>query len=472
MKIRKGYAMKKAFIVLLAAAMISLSCACTKSDEPASAQSAASSSSSVQESAEDISSKADESYEQQSENRTESSVQVSEASKEEASVQESSSAEQSTVQTQNQSSSEGSAQQNSSREPAQQSSSAPESTAPVQQFSTVNENIQVTGVALDAERLELYAGGNYALKISIIPENASDRALNIEWSDDSVISVSSDGIITAKSAGNARITVSSLNGKKAVCDVTVMERPAVHISQEPQKEESSTVIQKPAEQSEESRQVSQIQQDEAVGYVGAEWFNDAVFVGDSVTLKLSYYAENGSLGNADFLCAGSLGWNNALWALNRSGNVHPTYYGRKYTVDEGVRASGKSKVFIMLGMNDIGLYGVDGAANAMITLTDRIKQKSPGVQIYIESVTPMLKSMQKKYLNNSTISRFNSRLREICSSRGYYFLDVASVMKDNNGDLEYENCSDPTAMGIHFTDTGCRKWVDYLKRHVSQLSLR
>ena len=210
-------------------------------------------------------------------------------------------------------------------------------------------------------------------------------------------------------------------------------------------------------------------EDEPTGNtLSADWFDDAVFIGDSVTLKLSYYAEDGALGKADFLCAGSLGYNNALMGIDEEGNVHPTYQGEKYTVDEGIKTIGKKKVFIMLGMNDIGLYGVDGAANAMITLTDRIKQKSPGVQIYIESVTPMLKSMQKKYLNNSTISRFNSRLREICSSRGYYFLDVASVMKDNNGDLEYENCSDPTAMGIHFTDTGCRKWVDYLKRHVSQ----
>ena len=125
------------------------------------------------------------------------------------------------------------------------------------------------------------------------------------------------------------------------------------------------------------------------------------FVGDSVTLKLSYYAENGSLGNAAFLCAGSLGWNNALWELNRSGNVHPVMYGTKYTVDEGVKASGKNKVFIMLGMNDIGLYGVDGAADAMITLTDRIKQKSPDVQIYIESVTPMLRNMQQQGISLS-----------------------------------------------------------------------
>ena len=473
--------MKKTLIIFIAAAMLSLSCACTKNDEPSDDKSAAAASASVQESSENTASGTVESSVQQS--STEESSALSQASEKEASVVESSSAQNSSDEISHQESREEKSRQESteqesaqsmSGEVSQQSSETAQSPAPVQQSSAVNENVQVTGITISAQKTEMYVGGTFALNIRVLPENASDKSIHIEWSDNNVISVSSDGIITAKAPGSAQITVSSSNGRKAVCDVTVREKPQAQPSQESEKQQtsqtsqSSTQQQKPAEQSSQSSESGNVQQDEAVGYVGADWFNDAVFVGDSVTLKLSYYAENGSLGNAAFLCAGSLGWNNALWELNRSGNVHPVMCGTKYTVDEGVKASGKNKVFIMLGMNDIGLYGVDGAADAMITLTDRIKQKSPDVQIYIESVTPMLRNMQRTYLNNKTIPQFNSRLREICSSRGYHYLDVASVMKDSNGDLEYENCSDPTAMGIHFTDTGCRKWVDYLKRHVSQ----
>ena len=61
------------------------------------------------------------------------------------------------------------------------------------------------------------------------------------------------------------------------------------------------------EQSEKSEQTSEPKKE-----VDSSWFDDAVFVGDSVTLKLSYYADNGSLGKAEFLCAGSLGYGEAL----------------------------------------------------------------------------------------------------------------------------------------------------------------
>ena len=78
--------------------------------------------------------------------------------------------------------------------------------------------------------------------------------------------------------------------------------------------------------------------------VESSWFDDAVFVGDSVTLKLSYYADNGSLGKAEFLCAGSLGYGAALQDIDADGNVHPTYEGEKYTVDDGVQMLGSKKI--------------------------------------------------------------------------------------------------------------------------------
>lgn len=217
-------------------------------------------------------------------------------------------------------------------------------------------------------------------------------------------------------------------------------------------------------QSSEKSEVSE--ESEVKKEVDASWFDDAVFVGDSVTLKLSYYAENGSLGKAEFLCAGSLGYGAALQDINAEGNVHPTYEGEKYTVDDGVKMLGAKKVFIMFGMNDIGLYGIDDSIKNMKTLTAKITEKSPDVEIYIQSVTPMLEDMQLSDLNNKSISEFNEKLKAEAEKLGYKYLDVASVMKDEKGNLISEYCSDPDAMGIHFSDEGCKAWVEYLKQNV------
>ena len=196
------------------------------------------------------------------------------------------------------------------------------------------------------------------------------------------------------------------------------------------------------------------------------WFDDAVFVGDSVTLKLSYYADGGALGNAEFLCAGSLGYNNALWDIDHPDNVHPLYKGRKVTVDDGLAKIGRNKIIIMLGMNDIGLYGVSGAIDGMNKLTDRIEAKCPDAQIYIESVTPMLEECQLRDLNNTTIRQFDEQVERVCNQKGYIYLDIASAVDDGYGNLISGYCSDPGAMGLHFSDAGCAAWVERLKETV------
>ena len=201
--------------------------------------------------------------------------------------------------------------------------------------------------------------------------------------------------------------------------------------------------------------------------VDSSWFDDALFIGDSVTLKLSYYADYGSLGNAQFLCAGSLGYGNALWDLYREGNVHPVYNGTKYTVPDGVKMIQPAKIFIMLGMNDIGLYGVNDSIENMKILTSKVEAACPSAEIYIESVTPMLQESQLRDLNNTSIAEFDSRLKTVCAEKGYHYLDIASAVEDGNGNLIYDYCSDASAMGLHFSDAGCYQWVNYLKNHVN-----
>ncbi len=200
--------------------------------------------------------------------------------------------------------------------------------------------------------------------------------------------------------------------------------------------------------------------------VSSSYFDDAVFVGDSVSLKLMYYdIANSCLGSAAWLTSGSLGIANCMWDLNRTDAVHPSYQGQKVTVVDGIAKTGKSKVYLMLGMNDIGLYGVDGTFENFKTLTDKILAASPNVTMYIQSVTPMVSSLGG--LNNDKINQYNALISEYCREKGWYFVDVASVMRDDSGYLRYSYCSDPDGMGIHFTDTACQLWVDYLYTHTA-----
>lgn len=202
--------------------------------------------------------------------------------------------------------------------------------------------------------------------------------------------------------------------------------------------------------------------------VTASYFDDAAFVGDSVSLKLSYYAAaTGELGNAQFFTAGSLGSGNALWEVSDE-SVHPSYQGTKMLVEDCIAYSGVSKVYIMLGMNDIGLYGIEDALKNYEELVTRIKAQSPDVQIIIQSMTPMAatSTIIGEDLNNENIKIYNKGLSDLCKKNGWAFVDVACVMYDaDNETLNPEFCSDAEDMGVHFTEAGCAQWIEYLSTH-------
>lgn len=202
--------------------------------------------------------------------------------------------------------------------------------------------------------------------------------------------------------------------------------------------------------------------------VDAAWFDDAVFVGDSVTLKLSYYCEDHpeALSDTQFFCAGSLSYTNALWPLDDPDAVHPYYQGQTYLTENCAKVTGAKKVFIMLGMNDIGLSGVDGAMENANTLIGNIKKNSPDVTFYIESVTPMIPSAEGDVLNNTKIRELDERLEQFANENGYQYLDLYHALADEDGCLPLEYCGDPDGQGIHFTDEACELWVQYLKENV------
>ncbi len=200
--------------------------------------------------------------------------------------------------------------------------------------------------------------------------------------------------------------------------------------------------------------------------VNGMFFDDAVFVGDSVSLKLNYYVSDqrsygDCLGKAKFLTSGSLGSAMALEAVS-SESLHPTYQGQKLRLEDTISNIGAKKVFIMLGMNDIAVYGIEGSLDNYEELVADILEKSPDAVIYAQSCTPMAVGCERSVLNNKNIVKYNNALKQRCAENGWRYMDIYSVVVDENGYLRADYCSDPDDMGIHFTDAGCKAWVDYL----------
>jgi len=80
----------------------------------------------------------------------------------------------------------------------------------------------VTGVSLSKDELTMEVGDEVTLTAKISPDNAGDKSVTWESNNEDVAKVSSDGKVTARAVGKAKITVRTNDGNyTATCDVIV-----------------------------------------------------------------------------------------------------------------------------------------------------------------------------------------------------------------------------------------------------------
>lgn len=187
-----------------------------------------------------------------------------------------------------------------------------------------------------------------------------------------------------------------------------------------------------------------------------EFFDNAAFIGDSVTLKLrNYNTENGTLGNTTFLCQGSY---SVAHAVNNT--MLLSYQGEDMTPQDALKACGANKVFILLGMNDIALYSMDECMANWGKLVENIRQVNPDMDIYIQSGTPIYYKGETGDLTNARMDEYNGLLKTFAAEHDCVYVEIAAQMKDSNNGLAKAYCSDDF---VHFTDPGCALWISILK---------
>lgn len=174
------------------------------------------------------------------------------------------------------------------------------------------------------------------------------------------------------------------------------------------------------------------------------YFADSVFVGDSIMLGFRNYCmkqKDSFLNDIQFLAAGSFSVTNSLWDVNDK-SVHPVYQGKKRQIWESISMMDVKRVFLFFGMNDLNVSGLEGTCEKYQQLISNIKEKSPDVEIHIISMTYTLKGAGKGKLKNNIIREFNVLLQDMTKENGWGYIDMATPLADENGDLAEKYCSD------------------------------
>lgn len=276
------------------------------------------------------------------------------------------------------------------------------------------------------------------------------------------------------------LIVSSLFSGCGTSDTQGTTEEVTQATEEQTSEATSEEVAETQEETTEKAAEASASEESPVTYeytqVDDSYFNDAVFIGDSISYGFELYVTekraNGEtvLGEAQFLTSGSLSYGNSLWDVSDE-SVHPTYNGEKMKLEDAIAQIKPGKIFILLGTNDVALYGVEQTIANADTEISGMHEASPGAEIFIMSTTPKYSPAESDVdgaLNNADIDALNVAMRQFAVEKGYNFMNIAPLFKDETGGLAADYCSDKEGMGIHFTSAAYDIWLDFLYSYGKQ----
>jgi len=121
------------------------------------------------------------------------------------------------------------------------------------------------------------------------------------------------------------------------------------------------------------------------------------------------------------------------------------------------------KIYVMLGINELGWNGTETYRNQYSNLIDRLREDHPDTLIVLQTILPVSakQDAKKTYVNNTRVIAYNEVIRELAEEKQCPYIDVASAVVDESGCLRSELTSD----GVHMNIKGCKVWLEYLRTH-------
>jgi hypothetical protein len=188
--------------------------------------------------------------------------------------------------------------------------------------------------------------------------------------------------------------------------------------------------------------------------VDESYFDDALFIGDSRTVGLSQYSN----------------WKNPVYYADVGLTVYSvfdkkfaTVNGETMTIDQALQRQKFGKVYIMLGINELGRGTTETFAKKYGEVIGRIRELQPDAIIFIEGIMGVSKkkSDSDPIFNNRNIQERNAALQSLADDRSVYYIDVNQVIMDATGGIP----SDYTFDNVHLKAAYYKIWTEFLMDH-------
>ena len=178
--------------------------------------------------------------------------------------------------------------------------------------------------------------------------------------------------------------------------------------------------------------------------VDDSYFDDAVFIGDSRTVGM--YEYGGLEETSTFYASTGL----TIYKMFDSKIVAVPGQKKKITVEEALSEKQFAKIYLMIGINEMGTGTVESF------------MKAYGV-IYLQAIMKVTteRSGQGDYITNEGIEARNEEIAKLADDEKIYYLDVNPLICDETGGMVASYTYD----GVHLKAQYIPIWLDFLKEH-------
>ena len=187
------------------------------------------------------------------------------------------------------------------------------------------------------------------------------------------------------------------------------------------------------------------------------YFADAAFIGDSRTEGLMLYS---GIGEVDKYTSIGI----SIFKLESKKAI--TIDGVDYTLVEALAQKQYNKVYICLGVNELGYFNDQGFYDSYCKVIDDIRASQPNAVIYIQNLIPLNEDTiaargGSEYLTNEHLRVYNELTQQVAQEKQVVYLDLYSAFVGEDGQLPADASTD----GVHLSGTYYKAWLEYLKTH-------
>lgn len=177
---------------------------------------------------------------------------------------------------------------------------------------------------------------------------------------------------------------------------------------------------------------------------------DSLFIGDSRTEGLEEYA---NLGEADFFAQSGM---SVYKVFDVKDEVAPL---GKITLEELLEAKKYERIYLMLGINELG-YNFDRTVAKYEETVLRLKELQPSAAVIVEANLHVTgeKSKADETFNTANIEHFNQSIKAVAERTGCSYIDVNVLFDDEEGNLGAGYTFD----GVHVLGKYYQPWADWI----------